>query len=441
VNNKASVACVCALVFSGLLAGGLAAQKSEIPGHWEGAIHQPAGDLRFAVDFSTQGTAAKGTFTMSAIGAYQWPLSVTDEITRVKFRLPTGLLFEGEFQGGSITGKVPSPIGGHTDPFLLQRRPASTVPYKEEKDVSFSSNGVVLKGTVRLPLAPGKHTAIFLMQGSGPVDREGEAFYADHFARQGIVTLVYDKRGTGTSGGDYRQESFDDFAADALAGIHYLQARPEVNPKRVGLYGRSHGGIVAPLAAASSTDVAFIVNVSGAGVSPHRQVTYQAEAQMRRDGFGESDIAEALAYLKLKWDVARTGGERWSELQAATENARDKKWLSRVQPATKLDDIVPSWKLQMGYDPMPALERVKCPVLAIFGEFDSLTPVAETIANYRVGLAKASNQNATIHVFPKADYALLVWPGTTDQAHWPTLATGYVDMITDWIKNMAARPR
>ena len=376
---------------------------------------------------------------MPAVGAYQWPLTVTSDATTVRFRLPTNLLFEGELQGNTITGKVPSPTGGHIDTFSLKRGPASAVSYKEEKGISFKSGDVVLTGTVRLPLTEGKHAAIFLMQGSGAVDREGESFYADHFARRGIVTLVYDKRGTGSSGGDYRDESFDDFASDALAGIHYLQQRPEVDAKRVGLYGRSHGGMVAPVAAASSTDVAFIINVSGAGVSPHRQVTYQAEAQMRRDGFPESDIAEALAYLKLKWEVARTGGERWSELQAATQNARDKKWLPRVQPATRLEDIVPSWKLQMGYDPMPALENVKCPVLAIFGELDTLTPVAESIDNYRRGLAKAANKDVTIRVFSNADHALLVWPGPADRAHWPALAAGYVEMMTDWITQVAAR--
>jgi pimeloyl-ACP methyl ester carboxylesterase len=185
--------------------------------------------------------------------------------------------------------------------------------------------------------------------------------------------------------------------------------------------------------------VAFVINVSGAGVSPHRQVTYQAEAQMRRDGFPESDIAEALAYLELKWEVARTGGERWSELKIATENARDKSWLARVQPATKLDDIVPSWKLQMGYDPMPALENVTCPVLAIFGELDTLTPVPETLENYRTGLAKAGNTNGIIRIFSNADHALLVWPRATDQDHWPVLAPGYLAMMTDWINKVAAR--
>lgn len=302
-----AIAAALGLIFSALLSGSSLPQRSELLGHWEGAINQPSGDLPFVVDLSRQGNDVTGTFSMSAVGAYQWPAGVTHDDTRVRFRLPTGLLFEGELQGDTIRGTVPSPTGGHTATFSLKRGRASAVPYHEEKGVAFTSGGVVLTGTVRLPLTEGRHAAIFLMQGSGAVDREGESFYADHFTRHGIVTLVYDKRGTGTSGGDYRDESFGDFASDALAGIHYLQRRREVDPKRVGLYGRSHGGMVAPLAAATSTDVAFIINVSGAGVSPHRQVTYQAEAQMRRDGFAESDIAEALAYLKLKWEAVLWG--------------------------------------------------------------------------------------------------------------------------------------
>ena len=426
------------LMFGVLCATSLSAKESDLNGHWEGAIVQPAGDLKVVVDFTTQGNAVKGSLSLPAAAIFQWPLRIDHDSFKVKFRLPTGTLFDGELQGDTILGKVPSPTGGHTDPFYLKRKPAAPLRYKEE-EVRFQS-GVTLVGTLRVPLTSSKHPAIFLMQGSGAADREAESFYADHFARQGIVTLVYDKRGTGSSGGDYRDESINDYAAEALAGIHYLQSRSEVNPKRVGLYGRSHGGIVAPLAASLSNDIAFIINVSGAGVPPYQQVTYQAEAQMRRDGFSETDIAEAIAYMNLKWEVARTGGEGWDRLQAATQNARDKKWLARAQPATKLDDIVPSWKLEMGYDPMPALEKVKCPALAIFGELDTLTPIAETSANYRKGLGRAGNKNLTIQVFPNADHALLVWPKPNDQNHWPVLAAGYLDMMTNWIdKHGAAR--
>ena len=94
----------------------------------------------------------------------------------------------------------------------------------------------------------------------------------------------------------------------------------------------------------------------------------------------------------------------------------------------------------MAYDPMPTLEKVICPVLAVFGELDTLTPVAETTANYQKGLAKARNKDVTIKVFPNADHALLVWPKPNDQVHWPVLASGYLNAITKWIhKHAAAR--
>ena len=96
----------------------------------------------------------------------------------------------------------------------------------------------------------------------------------------------------------------------------------------------------------------------------------------------------------------------------------------------------------MSYDPMPALEKVKCPVLAIFGELDTLTPVATTIANYQKGLGRAGNKSLTIKIFPNADHALLVWPKPDDQNHWPILAAGYLDLMTNCIdKHGAARRR
>ena len=425
-------------LFSLLWAGSVCAEENQLAGHWEGAITQPSGELKITVDFTTD-SSIKGTFTLPAAAIFNWPLSITYAAPNLKFRLPMGLLFEGYLQGDTISGKAPSPSGGHVDTFYLKRKPASALPYTEQ-DVTFQSGGFALTGTLRVPLTKGRHPAVFLLQGSGDVARDGEWFYADHFARHGIATLVYDKRGTGSSGGDYRDESLNDEAADALAGIHYLQSRADINARQVGLYGRSHGGIVAPLAASLSKDVAFIVNVSGAGVPPYQQVTYQAQAQMRHDGFSETEIAEAVEYMNQKWEVARTGGVGWDRLQAATHSARDKRWLARVQPATKLEDIVPSWKLQMEYDPMPALEKVKRPVLAIFGELDTLTPVTETIANYRKGLGKAGNKDVTIKIFPNADHALLVWPKPNDQAHWPVLAPGYLDAMTNWInKHVAMR--
>lgn len=172
------------------------------------------------------------------------------------------------FKGTQSQARFRLRPAGTSTRFYLIRKPAPALPYKEE-EVRFQSGGVNLAGTLRLPLTNDKHPAVFLLQGSGDADREAESFYADHYARNGIATLVYDKRGTGSSGGDYRGASFHDYAADALAEIHYLQSRKEIDRNRVGLSGRSHGGIVASLAASLSKDIAFVINVSGTGVPPH----------------------------------------------------------------------------------------------------------------------------------------------------------------------------
>ena len=91
-------------------------------------------------------------------------------------------------------------------------------------------------------------------------------------------------------------------------------------------------------------------------------------------------------------------------------------------------------------DPILALQKVKQPVLAVFGELDSSTPVAATTAVYRTALSQAGNRDYSIKVFPGADHALLVWPKPNDQAHWPVLAAGYLDVMTNWInKHFAVR--
>ena len=165
------------------------AGEKQLDGHWEGAITQPAGDLRIVVDFTTQSNTVKGNFTLPAAAVFQWPLRITYDSPRVKFRLPAdGVLFDGELQGDTISGKVPSPTGGHVDTFYLKRKPAAALPYKEE-EVRFQSGDVTLVGTLRSPLTKGRHPGLFLLQGSGDADREAESFYADYFARQGIATL------------------------------------------------------------------------------------------------------------------------------------------------------------------------------------------------------------------------------------------------------------
>jgi len=87
--------------------------------------------------------------------------------------------------------------------------------------------------------------------------------HADFFARKGMVALLFDNRGSGKSTGDWKKSGYDELAQDGIAGIHLLQQRTDVDPKRVGFWGISQAGWVMPSAAAKSADIAFILTTSG----------------------------------------------------------------------------------------------------------------------------------------------------------------------------------
>ena len=72
--------------------------------------------------------------------------------------------------------------------------------------------------------------------------------------------LRADDRGVGGSaaGPDLNRATSEDFAGDALAGVGYLKSRKEIDQKRIGLVGHSEGGMIAPMVASKSADVAFI---------------------------------------------------------------------------------------------------------------------------------------------------------------------------------------
>ena len=78
----------------GTVSSGAGGQQLE--GHWEGAISQPAGDLRIAVDFSMRGDSVSGTFDLPAAAVFRWPLKVGYEAPQLSFTLPMGLSFKGE---------------------------------------------------------------------------------------------------------------------------------------------------------------------------------------------------------------------------------------------------------------------------------------------------------------------------------------------------------
>src|SRR5262249_61195902 len=117
-----------------------------------------------------------------------------------------------------------------------------------------------------------------------------------HFAGSGVVCLAWDKPGVGRSSGDFNAQTFRDRAEESLAAVRFLRQRPDVRPDQVGLWGHSQGGMVAPLAASLSDQVAFVIEVSGWQGAAWRQDAARAEAGLRARGRLGSRMKEAAPF-------------------------------------------------------------------------------------------------------------------------------------------------
>lgn len=314
----------------------------------------------------------------------------------------------------------------------------------EEETVQFHNGNITLSGTLRVPSMKGPYPAVVLTHGSGGLTRNGPGanylFLADYFARHGIAALTYDKRGVGASTGNWEEASFDDLAGDALAGVEFLKNRTDVNRRQIGLWGLSQGAWLVELAASISKDIAFIIPVSGGGVNPELQEIKRTELQMRADAYPEEEIQQAVTLQKLKFRFARTG-EGWDEYEVALQKIRDKKWFSTYvgAPSAKDDSAFPFWRRINSFDPVLVLKKVDCPVLFVFGERDTITPVPETIAGIEKARKESKNKDYTIKVFPKGNHSLFEAEtgGDKERPKLKNFVPGYFETMTDWILKRA----
>ena len=144
--------------------------------------------------------------------------------------------------------------------------------YRAEEVSFVSRDGTRLTGTLFLPSRGRRHAAVVVTHGSGRTGRSGFyghiRFLAEAYARAGIAALIYDKRGTGDSAGDWEQANLDDLADDAAAALQYLAGRADIRADRLGLSGSSQAGWVLPMAASRFPNVRSLQMRSGSAPRP-----------------------------------------------------------------------------------------------------------------------------------------------------------------------------
>ncbi|MFB4310394.1 alpha/beta hydrolase family protein [Actinomadura sp. GTD37] len=262
-------------------------------------------------------------------------------------------------------------------------------------EVSFQgAGGLTLRGTVLAPAKQGPpRPGVVLVTGSGAgVPREHLRTEAVEFARRGLAVLIYDKRSEGYT--DFHRD-YSVLADDALAGAAALRARPGVDPAKVGLYGLSEGGWVAPLAASRSADVAFVIVVGGNAMTPLRQQNWNEVSALRRAGVSGS-------------------------------------LLDRGKPALARLAADAGLFAEAHFDAQGVLQRVRQPLLGVWGGHDLQTPPEENPPLFARALRRGGNTHYTFRFFPDADHAAHRTPdgGLT---RGEALAPGYADLVGRWV--------
>ena len=417
------------LLLFGVVCMAFGTMAQDITGEWNGVLSVQGMKLRLVFHVTKTDAGYSATMDSPDQGAKGIPMTSArfeNNVMTLEHNLAQ-IVYVGTVDAtDSIAGKFTQ--AGQSFPLTLRRKvtaiektrrqqePVPPFPYVSE-EVSFvnAKENIRLAGTFTFPKGKAPLATVVLISGSGPQNRDEELMghkpflvLSDYLTRNGIAVLRFDDRGSYASEGNFATATSNDFATDVEAAVAYLKTRKEVNKGKIGLMGHSEGGLIAPMVAVRNKDVNFIVLMAGPGIRGSEIMLRQQALIGRANGVKEEDLQASIdlntAVFKMVDEIADTDTLRvkisnylreQSKTVAAlaTNDAKKTEELIDVQVA----QLLSPWMLNfIRYNPVPALEKVKCPVLAINGSKDLQVPSEVNLKAIETALNKAKNKNFVI---------------------------------------------
>lgn len=405
-----------------------------LPGHWQGEMIEQGQALPVSFDFDQK--SLHGSFTSLTQRAMDYPLDrIVQENEHVSLTLGGSIVLEGTLKDEQFAGTFTQ--GEAKGTFELRRTPATILPYRV-LPVSFRNGAVLLQGTLCIPRSAGRHPAVVLVHGSGAETRWGTNRYiADRMARAGIAALIYDKRGSGESGGDWRTSSYEELARDALAAVDLLNARSDIDARRIGIHGHSQGGVIGPLAATLAPQkLSFIVAEDTFAGPQFEQDIYRVSRAISGLKLTPADESKAMEIYSLFVAAAR-GAVPYETFEAAAAPYRNAAWYDWMQFPPQGSWVWTFGRLNGAFDTMPLWRQVRVPVLLIYGEKDTLGPVDEYIVRISAALDQSKTPYTAL-IAPGAVHNLTIQPEENGPFFWWRQAPGIVEVVVDWARRQTS---
>lgn len=314
--------------------------------------------------------------------------------------------------------------------------PPQTLGEFSVRTVGFSNGAVELRGTLYTPDGVAAAPGVVFGHGSGDVARPNRrfTFEAEGLAQRGLSCLVFDKRGSGQSSGDWKTSNFHDLAGDLRAAYDFMRLQPGVDPSKVGFRGASQAGYVMPIAAAQAPQPAFMIMISPPMVNIGAQIAYESETAISATNLTSEEKALALTLTRQGLEFARTGEGGEAYFARVREVSRTP-WY-RASPTPGEEEL---WFFQwlrpvFGFDPGPFFEAMSMPVLAYFGEKDTLVPTRTARPLLEARYQGDRARLLTVVEFANAGHDLR-YPNESGD---PILAPDYLNRMAAWIGTAAS---
>ena len=297
------------------------------------------------------------------------------------------------------------PLNKSQSPFLSRTK---APPYQIE-EVAWQSGQEILKGALYLPDSNDKHPLLIRLHGSDNGSRKNWEYrsWADFFARKGIATVVFDRRGEGESSISSGNDGFNALATDVVNLIAEMKKRKDIDTDKIILNGGSQAAYIAFLVNTMISDIDYMLLSGASSVSLIEQEQQSLIFRMRANGETQASIDAAVGYQHLYFHYVMTG-ENWKILQESAINAQRESWAKYTDQPQEESHL--NWwrKNYNAYQPQELLPLVRVPILILYGENDVITPPSVMISHF-VDYFKKENMDAyKIVVCPKTGHSLEV---------------------------------